>query len=162
MRFLKQALAPLALGTTCLVGNIPGGLSFLENHCLDCHDAEMAKGALVLESLTDDLMNLDHREEWIRIYDIVMAGKMPPPKKSKLSEEQRQKFTQNLKTAILKAEQEEEQKLGLANVRRLNRVEYENTLRDLLHLPLLRQLVAGSTIVRYIKSSMVPSLGFKV
>lgn len=138
MRFLKQALAPLALGTTCLVGNIPGGLSFLENHCLDCHDAEMAKGALVLESLTDDLMNLDHREEWIRIYDIVMAGKMPPPKKSKLSEEQRQKFTQNLKTAILKAEQEEEQKLGLANVRRLNRVEYENTLRDLLHLPLLR------------------------
>ena len=121
-----------------LHADVPGGMAFLENHCLDCHDEDTAKGALILETLTEDLHNLEHREEWIRIHDILQSGQMPPKDKSTLSAEGRRKFLQTLSRSILMAEPEEEAMRGSANVRRMNRVEYENTLRDLLHLPLLR------------------------
>ncbi len=128
----------LLVAWACQGAQVPQGINFLENHCLECHDDETAKGALILEHLTGELHDLDHREEWVRIYDIIKSGKMPPPKKSKLSDDQRQAFLQGLERSILQAETEDETKLGTANVRRMNRVEYENTLRDLLHLPLLR------------------------
>lgn len=140
MRIILHRAAALC---ACIIhiglhAEVPGGIAFLEKHCLDCHDQDTAKGALILETLTDNLHNLEHREEWIRVHDIIQSGQMPPKDKTKLSDNERRDFLQILSRSILNAEHKELTQRGSANVRRMNRVEYENTLRDLLHLPLLR------------------------
>jgi len=51
---------------------------FLEKHCYECHDKETKKGGLDLESLGSEKKQLDR---WIKVYDAVADGEMPPAKK---------------------------------------------------------------------------------
>ena len=54
---------------------------FLENYCMDCHDAETKKGNLSLDGLEMDLGNFDQLEVWRMIRDAVHFRDMPPEKK---------------------------------------------------------------------------------
>ncbi|RYD25220.1 MAG: hypothetical protein EOP87_24805, partial [Verrucomicrobiaceae bacterium] len=51
-------------------------------YCTDCHDADEKKGGLDLEALEwkpDDRANL---EKWVKVYDFVDKGEMPPKKRN--------------------------------------------------------------------------------
>jgi hypothetical protein len=52
---------------------------FLENHCLDCHDAETKKGDLSLDGLTG--VNEENFTLWKSIWEQVALKEMPPKKK---------------------------------------------------------------------------------
>ncbi len=56
---------------------------------------------------------------------------MPPPKKAQPSAEQKQQLEAWIKTAVFKSNPDNPDP-GRVTVRRLNRVEYRNTIRDLL------------------------------
>src|SRR5260221_14182326 len=62
---------------------------------------------------------------------------MPPKKKQRPSVNEVKPFTNSLGSALLRADLERVAIEGRATQRRLNRYEYENTLRDLLSLPYL-------------------------
>jgi len=51
---------------------------FFENHCYECHDAQTQEGGLDLKSLSRDLSKAENFDRWVRIYDRVIAGEMPP------------------------------------------------------------------------------------
>jgi Protein of unknown function (DUF1592)/Protein of unknown function (DUF1588)/Protein of unknown function (DUF1585)/Protein of unknown function (DUF1587)/Protein of unknown function (DUF1595)/Planctomycete cytochrome C len=110
---------------------------FLDEYCLDCHDADMKKGGLDMTALPDALTNASTFATWVRIHDRVEAGEMPPKKKARPDPTKRAAFTAALSSSLLKADQERVAREGRATQRRLNRYEYENTLRDLLSLPYL-------------------------
>lgn len=112
-----------------------GSLSpLLENHCAECHDADTSKGGLDLAKLPLQLEDRASRERWIRIHDRIAKGEMPP-KKHKLPEQERLKMLQLLGSNILHVDSNEVAVLGRGPLRRLNRDEYQNNLRDLLQLP---------------------------
>jgi hypothetical protein len=110
---------------------------FLTEHCLDCHDSDTKKGGLDLEHLTADPANF---AEWVKVFDRTESGEMPPPKKSHLDPKDAAPVLASLKTALAETDANRQQREGRVGVRRLSRVEFENTLRDLLGLPGLRVL----------------------
>jgi mono/diheme cytochrome c family protein len=108
----------------------------LENHCVECHEGEKAKGGMDLTKLPRDLQDRSLRDRWIRIHDRMEKGDMPP-KKADLPEAERAEMLRVLGGAILKVDREEVVASGRGALRRLNREEYQNNLRDLLQMPQL-------------------------
>jgi len=110
---------------------------FTGAQCVDCHDAETKKGGLDLKALTlqpDDPHNF---ATWVKIFDRVSAGEMPPKKKVRPAAEELNQFTNAVASALLAVDQKRVAAEGRATQRRLNGYEYENALRDLLSAPWL-------------------------
>src|SRR3954453_8755092 len=51
---------------------------FFNKHCADCHDASAKEGGLDLAALSRDQSDGETLRRWVRIYDRVSAGEMPP------------------------------------------------------------------------------------
>ena len=111
---------------------------FLQKHCLECHDPETSKGGLDLTTLKLDLKNQTNFTRWALVHDRVNNGEMPPKKKPRPSTAELNAFTQALAASLMATEEVRTAHEGRATQRRLNRFEYENTLRDLLHAPWLQ------------------------
>ncbi len=110
---------------------------FLEKHCFECHDSDTKKGGLDLEALSSDLHDRDVFDAWIKVHDRVANGEMPPPKKPRPDPGELSGFTNSLAKALVDADEAQIGVEGRATKRRLNRYEYEETLRELLSLPYL-------------------------
>lgn len=102
--------------------------TFLSNHCYDCHSGDNIKGGLDLSKLGTDLSQVGTLAKWVRIHDRVAAGEMPPERKAKAAEPHKPAFLAALSSTLTTASSTHAHTV----MRRLNRVEYENTLRDLL------------------------------
>ena len=129
---LKPASAAPASGATSFKELFP----LLESHCVECHDKDTAKGGLDLTKLPQDLHDRSLRERWIRIHDRMEKGEMPP-KKGDLPDQDRAGMVRLLGGSLFKVDSEEVAAQGRGPLRRLNREEYQNNLRDLLQMPLL-------------------------
>lgn len=140
MIFLRR-LVPLCGSVWILIGSvyagIPEGLSSLiQQSCLECHDTETAEGGLDLSLLSFELSDRWVRDRWIHIHDRVQKGEMPPQDQALLPPEQSH-FLNLLATEIGHVDHEEILTEGRGPLRRLNRDEYEQNLRDVLQLPTL-------------------------
>ncbi len=111
---------------------------FLEKHCIECHDADSKKGGLDLTELKFELANPKSFSTWVKVHDRTINGEMPPKKKSRPEASDLQAFTTHLSSALIAEENSILVKEGRSIQRRLNRYEYENVLRDLLHAPWLQ------------------------
>jgi hypothetical protein len=104
----------------------------INRYCLDCHDHESKKGELDLESLSRDEVT-QHSDRWERVVRRLNARQMPPAKrKLRPTDEEYESTIQSL-VATLDAEAATHPKPGRTEtIRRLNRTEYQNAVRDLL------------------------------
>ena len=102
--------------------------------CVECHDKEVTKGGLDLTALSFDLNVREVREQWIRIHDRIEKREMPP-KAEDLPDGERSKLVQSLASSIYDADAADVVAHGRGPLRRLNRDEYEQNLRDALRLP---------------------------
>jgi hypothetical protein len=109
--------------------------SFIDQHCIDCHDDSTAKGDFDITALAFQPEDAGNRGRWARVFDLVERGEMPPPEKSEVTKDERDAFAKELGAKLLAAAQAEVAKAGRGPVRRLTRVEFENNLRVLLNLP---------------------------
>jgi hypothetical protein len=112
--------------------------SFLENHCLECHDSSAKKGGLDLDTLPMTMDDPEHFRLWERVHDRIVAGEMPPKPSEPPSAEEPRPFLAVLDDRLHEADAAKVATSGRSLYRRLSRQEYENALRDLLHLPELR------------------------
>src|ERR1051325_6969688 len=126
----------LALAQRCVAS--PELNPFLTKYCTDCHDAETKKGDLDLTSFKLDLDDPQNFSRWVLVHDRVASGEMPPKKKARPDAADLSAFTSSLSAALTAADNERAAREGRATQRRLNRYEYENALRDLLHAPWLQ------------------------
>ncbi len=108
----------------------------LDTHCLDCHDSDAKKGDLDLSHFTDEAAVMKDRSIWRSVYEKIESHQMPPPKqKSQPTTAQRQE----LMTWIIDIAARPDPVLGVPDpgnpvLRRLTRLEYNNTIRDLFGL----------------------------
>ncbi|MFT5496219.1 MAG: hypothetical protein ACI9TH_001617 [Kiritimatiellia bacterium] len=112
-------------------------VQFVNLHCIECHDEETKKGDLDLTGFSFDPADPAPFSVWVKVHDRVSAGEMPPPKKKQPEAQARTDVSRALSDALVTADQARIARDGRATRRRLNRYEYENTLRDLLSLPWL-------------------------
>lgn len=126
---LPRLIFPWLLGTVLLCAETPKDLRpFIEKHCVDCHDAEDAKGGLDFGKLPADLGQPDTLAKWVRIFDRVDQGEMPPKKKARPEAGEKAAFTKTLAATLVTADRANKATV----LRRLNRNEFEQTLNDLL------------------------------
>ncbi len=107
---------------------IPTIKPFLDQHCMDCHDSDVKKGNFDLSSLSTDGADAAALKKWVRVFDRVAAGEMPPPKKKQPSVDAVQDFMAALGTDLTAKYTAQKGTV----LRRLNRREYQNTINDLL------------------------------
>jgi len=106
----------------------------LEQYCMECHDNEGFAGGLSFELLSFSDIHLGNSlEEWERVLHKTRLGEMPPPDKARPDEAQMNAFVGWLE-AELDAHGLSNPDPGRATLRRLNRKEYNNAIRDLLHV----------------------------
>ena len=108
-------------------------LSFLEKNCVECHDDSVSEGDFRADLLTKNLGDDASHTAWSRVLARVQSGEMPPPKKKERpGETEVNSALVTLKTAFHEEALAKHNESGRVRVRRLNRLEYENTVRDLL------------------------------
>ena len=107
---------------------LPAIQPFLDQNCMDCHDAEMKKGGLDLAALSTDGADAGALKKWVRVFDRVAAGEMPPAKKKQPSPDAVQDFMAALGGDLVTKSNAQKGTV----LRRLNRREYQNTINDLL------------------------------
>ena len=124
---------------------------FVAENCLDCHQGDEAEGQLDLESLEDFSAPGRPRSSWVRIYDRVNEGEMPPEDYGALDSSAKQAFLASLAKGLKSVELKEREELGRVQGRRLTRKQVERSLHDLLgiDIPLQDLLPEESQQHRY-------------
>ncbi len=108
-------------------------LPVLSKSCLNCHNDRTKAGTLSLEAFKDPAAALAQQAIWPKVLERVSAGSMPPPNAAPLSQSDRDAITNWVRKLPGVAEASiVRSSAGRVTARRLNRVEYNNTIRDLL------------------------------
>ena len=102
----------------------------LDLYCLDCHGYGTSKGGVVLDEWDSDDELRDH-ELWLRVLKNVRGGVMPPSDEIQPDAEEREAIVEWIKTKAFELNPADPDP-GRVRVRRLNRVEYRNTIKDLI------------------------------
>ena len=132
-------------------GKVPAGPDFitevrplLKTYCFECHNTTKRKAGLDLEEIDTATSALDRLDLWDQVGERVRAKEMPPAKGKQPTEDERRLLLAWVKHAAesrvdydkLPKEQLEQMLAAPPTSRRLNRVEYNNTLRDLFGVDL--------------------------
>jgi hypothetical protein len=110
---------------------------FIESHCIDCHDGADAEGGLDLSerdpsAVGRDLSDAEIMRRWVLVHDRIAAGEMPPPDPQRPNQPRPEEAARSTALETLsKALTTAGRARGDVVLRRLNRIEYENTVRDL-------------------------------
>jgi hypothetical protein len=109
-------------------------VTLIEQNCTDCHDAETKEGKLDLTALTFDLADSKAMDRWVQVFDRVENSEMPP-KSEDMKPADRKALLAALESSLHAASTAAMAQKGRGPMRRLNRIEFEQNLRDLLALP---------------------------
>lgn len=131
--FFKPVIFAAALFCSLDADAAPAG--FLEQHCAECHDADSKKGGLDLGRLAGAEWDQDTLAVWIKVFDRIESGQMPPKRKSRPPAKETQTYLAELGGRILDEEKRASGGSERRPMRRLTRIEYENTMRDLFQMP---------------------------
>jgi len=103
----------------------------LEKYCYDCHGDGMKKGEVSLDSWKSTEEALGDKTAWERVINVLERGEMPPKKKKQPTEAERERLGRWIERTPLDGDCDAPDP-GRVTLRRLNRAEYNNTVRDLL------------------------------
>lgn len=105
-------------------------VGFLGRHCIDCHASPDAEMGFRIDGLRDEATVRSARPQWRKILARVAAGEMPPPDAERPAAAERDAFLAAVRTACAQADAAPPDP-GPTVIRRLSRVEYDRTIRDL-------------------------------
>jgi hypothetical protein len=104
---------------------------FVAKHCATCHEPKKKKGNLVLSTYKDEKSLLKDRKVWTSVLQMLAAGEMPPEERPQPSVGELEAFQKAIH-GIFDIADKGKRDPGKVTMRRLNRVEYRNTIRDLV------------------------------
>jgi hypothetical protein len=105
---------------------------FLDTYCVKCHSTDKPKGNLSLDHLDGNFSPGSERERWEKVLEQLKEGTMPPKEKPQPSAADVAFLTNWAANEMTNADTATQALQGRVVLRRLNRIEYENTVSDLL------------------------------
>jgi hypothetical protein len=112
----------------------PEQSGLIDQYCGKCHNLDDFSGSLAFELVNHEQVYED-AAVWEKVIRKLSAGMMPPPGNERPGEKQLQALMGELATT-LDAHAAARPAPGAPLLRRLNRTEYQNAIRDLLDLPI--------------------------
>ncbi len=104
----------------------------LVKYCRECHSGSEPKGELSLEPLIKRAALADDRQSWDKVAQKLRAGEMPPEEQPQPSAAERKRLVEWLEGVLARSACDGPRDPGRVTLRRLNRNEYNNTIRDLV------------------------------
>jgi hypothetical protein len=105
---------------------------FLKAHCEECHGEKKQEGKVRLDQISFQLNTIQGADLWQRVLNNVNSGDMPPEDAPQPPPQAKANFLEALSLTLVAARRTLSDSGGRSLVRRLNRREYQNTIRDLL------------------------------
>ena len=136
MAMVAPALRPRAIRGAEVVADDAaantGMQAFLVRHCAECHGSDEPEGDVTLSLPADDAGLIAERKLWETAVRRIDAGEMPPQDRTRPTPAEAETFTTALRKRYDAADLRMPADPGRVTMRRLNRVEYRNTIRDLV------------------------------
>lgn len=108
---------------------------FFAKYCLDCHGADEPMAGIAVHELNSVDQLLRDRKKWERVYRMVNAGAMPPSDHEPFpAEKELADVASFLHEELFEFDCSLVDHPGRPTIHRLNRAEYNNTIRDLFGL----------------------------
>jgi hypothetical protein len=131
-------VAPFGHAIHCDARELPEAARFrervqpiLEAYCYGCHGAGASEGGRTLDAFASDEAMLADRKLWWAVLKNVRSGIMPPAGEERPNDEERRRIFEWIKFDAFGIDPKNPDP-GRVTLRRLNRVEYRNTVRDLM------------------------------
>lgn len=137
IRFLLNCtgVALLGLVPSARAAELPKSTrSFIESHCNDCHDADTARAGFRTDLLSADFNAGNNAGQWKEVMDKINSGEMPPKKKARPDPKEAFAVASWVAQKLDETTKAAQGAGGRVPMRRMNRVEYANTVRDLFSL----------------------------
>ena len=131
IRLWAQTPAPTVSATQAAASTNPK--AFIDTYCITCHNQKLHTAGLALDTL-DVAHPGANAEVWERVVAKLRAGSMPPPKMPRADEATYRAIASALENELDKAWAAKPNPGTISAVHRLNRMEYNNAIRDLFAL----------------------------
>jgi mono/diheme cytochrome c family protein len=105
---------------------------FVAQHCIACHGPQKKKADLQLHVFKDEASILKARKTWMAVLSMLHAGEMPPSGRPRPPIGDAEQFAKAVTEIFDRHDRTAKRDPGKVTMRRLNRVEYVNTIRDLI------------------------------
>ncbi|MCA9088961.1 MAG: DUF1592 domain-containing protein [Planctomycetaceae bacterium] len=105
---------------------------FFKKYCYDCHGPDFQEEGVEFHRYSDLASIQSDRKLWNKAFNLVKVGAMPPSDSDQPTEAERQQVVDFLDYALFYVNCDLQEDPGRVTVHRLNRNEYNNTVRDLL------------------------------
>ncbi len=128
---LLPVAVPRAAGREAAPAYQKDVVPFLKTYCASCHGGRKPKAGLSFEKYGDEQAVLKDRKTWDNVRHMVQAHEMPPANRPQPRPEEADAALQALDD-LFAALDRARPNVGRVTLRRLNRTEYDNTVRDLL------------------------------
>ncbi|MBL6763312.1 MAG: DUF1592 domain-containing protein [Verrucomicrobiae bacterium] len=103
---------------------------FLKTHCVRCHGPEKDKASFRVDrDLSTDFLDAATKEKWGEVVDVLNSHEMPPEEEPQPKTDEVAKVVDWITRQMVSAELVRRD--GAIVLRRMNRTEYRNTIRDL-------------------------------
>ncbi|MFN0079288.1 MAG: DUF1592 domain-containing protein [Prosthecobacter sp.] len=106
--------------------------ALFKEHCISCHGPEKQKGKFRVDDLPFTITKVETAEKWQKVLNSLNSGEMPPEDEKQPEGAVKADFLDDLANVMVAARRTLGDQNGVITMRRLNRREYRNTLRELL------------------------------
>ncbi|MCY3007579.1 MAG: DUF1592 domain-containing protein [Planctomycetota bacterium] len=108
------------------------GKAFIDEYCAKCHSEIEPQAEMVLTRFSDSDSIVRDRKIWMNVIKQVQSGLMPPKEEPLAAVSETEEFVKHIQAIFDRADREAKPQPGRVTMRRLNRLEYKNTIRDLI------------------------------
>lgn len=122
------------LGETKVVKIEETHRQFFDSYCSDCHNAKKKKGKVRLdaEGFPFEIKTIQDADNWQKILDAIQSSEMPPEDDPQPKAQDKLAFLDMLSGKLVEARSALSDAGGKITMRRLNRREYGNTMKEVL------------------------------
>ncbi|MCA9262440.1 MAG: DUF1592 domain-containing protein [Planctomycetales bacterium] len=109
---------------------------FLQQYCSDCHAGDGAEGGIDFDRFEESSQVQGHYDLWEKSARMIKAELMPPGDADQPTTDERRAVVAAIQAELASYDCSAARRPGRVTIQRLNRAEYDNTIRDLLGLDL--------------------------
>ncbi|HND55829.1 MAG TPA: DUF1587 domain-containing protein, partial [Pirellulaceae bacterium] len=107
-------------------------IPLVRKYCFECHGEKKQEAEVALHKFSDEAAAQGARATWEKVLELVEGQTMPPAERPQPTAAERRQLVRWLEHTLFDLDCTQEHDPGRVTIRRLNRVEYNNTVRDLL------------------------------